>query len=262
MVRREVLAEGVEIWLGDSRELEPPAGIDCIVTSPPYNQMDDIAKRAPSGLWGDKTGGLGFVSNWKENGYSDDVSEAEYQAQQNELFARFAPSCSPTASLFYNHQIRWRDGVALHPIKWFQPEGWNLRTEIIWDRGGGMMFNARMFVRFDERIIWFVRGGQWKWNQASVGLGTVWRVAREQNKEHPVAFPSPTSVAASMHRMGSSVVSCLILIAVAERVALPPFGLAGDLSAWSGNRSGSTYRAAMSPPRFVSHPCSSTLPSP
>lgn len=51
-----------------------------------------------------------------------------------------------------------------------------------------MMFNARMFVRFDERVLWFTRGS-WKWNQASVGLGTIWRIPKEQNKPHPVAFP-------------------------------------------------------------------------
>ena len=50
------------------------------------------------------------------------------------------------------------------------------------------MFNARMFCRFDERILWFVRG-KWKWNQDQVGLGTVWRIPRAQNKDHPVAFP-------------------------------------------------------------------------
>ena len=51
-----------------------------------------------------------------------------------------------------------------------------------------MMFNARMFCRFDERILWFVKGSH-KWNQAAVGYGTVWRIAPAQNKEHPVAYP-------------------------------------------------------------------------
>lgn len=187
--RTETLAEGVTLMLGDARELEPPSGVECIVTSPPYNQLEEVASRAPSGLWADKRGGAGFVAAWKENGYSDDLDETAYQEQQNALFARLSGFCSPTASLFYNHQIRWRNGVALHPIQWFQPTTWRLRSEIIWDRGGGMMFNARMFCRFDERIIWLVRGSEWKWNQASVGLGTIWRVAKEQNKEHPIAFP-------------------------------------------------------------------------
>jgi len=189
MTRKETLAEGVDLYLGDCREIALPSGVECIVTSPPYNQMEGVSDRKPSGLWADKNGGLGFVNSWKEKGYSDDLNELEYQYEQNNLFAALAQQCSGTASLFYNHQIRWRDGVCLHPIQWFQPPTWRLRSEVIWDRGGGMMFNARMFCRFDERILWFVHGDKWKWNQDSVGDGTIWRIPREQNKEHPVAYP-------------------------------------------------------------------------
>ena len=189
MTKIETIAEGVTLYLGDCREIDFPAGIECIVTSPPYNQMEEITKRKPSGLWANKTGGLGFVENWKSGAYPDAVNEEEYQNQQNLLFAGLAGRCTPTASLFYNHQLRWRDGVCLHPVDWFKPATWRFRTEVIWDRGGGMMFNARMFCRFDERILWFVQSDKWKWNQDAVGLGTVWRVAREQNKAHPVAFP-------------------------------------------------------------------------
>jgi site-specific DNA-methyltransferase (adenine-specific) len=177
------------LYLGDCRDIEIPPGIECIVTSPPYNQLEDLAGRTPTGLWGEKSGGLGFVDAWKNAGYPDKQDEQAYQSDQNALFAHLAGRCTPTASLFYNHQLRWRDSVCLHPAIWFRPPAWKLRTEIVWDRAGGMMFNARMFCRFDERILWFVQGDKWKWNQDCVGLGTVWKIAREQNKEHPVAFP-------------------------------------------------------------------------
>lgn len=177
------------LYLGDAHDVLPGlSDIACVVTSPPYNQLEGIGD-SPSGLWGDKRGGLGFTQKWAENGYTDDLPEADYQDQQNSLFAALAASCRPDASLFYNHQLRWRDGECLHPIIWFRPDGWRLRSEIIWDRGGGMMFNARMFCRFDERVIWFARGPATKWNQGSVGYGTIWRIPKAQNKEHPVAFP-------------------------------------------------------------------------
>lgn len=175
--------------LGDCREILPTLGnVDAVVTSPPYNQMDMLNK-PPSGIWAKRGFGAGFVEAWQRDGYSDNVDEADYQLNQSDLFALIATRCAPNASLFYNHQLRWRDGALLHPIDWFKPNGWTLRSEIIWDRGGGMMFNARMFCRFDERILWFVRGQKWVWNQTHVGLGTIWRIAREQNKEHPVAYP-------------------------------------------------------------------------
>lgn len=53
------------------------------------------------------------------------------------------------------------------------------------------MLNARMFCRFDERVLWFTRG-TWKWNQEAVVWGTVWNIARmqqQQGKVHPVEFP-------------------------------------------------------------------------
>ena len=188
--REVILGDGqVRLLLGDCREILPTLGnVDAVVMSPPYNQLDGL-NRKPSGLWGDKSCGLGFVQSWQDMGYADCLQESDYQLQQNKLFSAIRGVCNPTASLFYNHQLRWRDGVLLHPVQWFQPDGWRPQTEIIWDRAGGMMFNARMFVRFDERILWFTASDKWKWNQDCVGLGTIWRIARAQNKEHPVAYP-------------------------------------------------------------------------
>lgn len=188
MTRTEIIGDA-RLILGDCLEVLPTLdGIDCVVTSPPYNQMTGLMRK-PTGLWADKSGGLGFVNSWQENGYDDDLPEHEYQSRQNYLFETVRRACRPCASLFYNHQLRWRDGVLLHPVQWFKPDGWRMRQEIIWDRGGGMMFNARMFCRFDERVLWFTNGDCWKWNQSEVGHGTIWKIAREQNKEHPVAFP-------------------------------------------------------------------------
>jgi len=178
------------LYLGDCREIIPQlSGINCVVTSPPYNQLGGLNKPA-SGLWAKKCGGGGFVEAWQQNGYADDAAEDVYQRHQSELFDAIAKSCAPNASLFYNHQLRWRDGECLHPLVWFNPSEWKLRTEIIWDRGGGMMFNARMFCRFHESIFWYVRGSEWKWNQDQVGIGTVWRMPPAKNKDHPVAFPT------------------------------------------------------------------------
>ena len=187
---REERIGNQRLILGDCLEVIPTLGpVDAVVTSPPYNQLGERFGK-PSGLWADKSGGLGFFNAVKDRGYPDDREEIEYQEWQNDIFTTIAKSCAPGASLFYNHQLRWRDGVCLHPVQWFSPVGWRLRSEIVWDRAGGMMFNARMFCRFDERILWFTKpDAPHKWNQSHVGLGTVWRIPREQNKEHPVAYP-------------------------------------------------------------------------
>lgn len=187
--RKEVIGD-CTLYLGDCLEVMPMLDpVDAVVTSPPYNQMGAIAKNTPSGMWADSAGGLGFVNRWKDEGYTDAMPEMEYQAMQHRVFSLAAQITKPTGSLFYNHQIRWRDTSLLHPINWFRPDHWRLRSEIIWDRCGAMMFNARMFCRFDERILWFVNSDIWKWNQDCVGYGTVWKIPREQNGAHPVSFP-------------------------------------------------------------------------
>jgi len=183
--------EGCTIYNGDCREVIPTLNnVNLTVCSPPYNQLSSLL-REPSGSWAEVGGGLNFVRNWQKAGYVDDLPEEEYQNRQNTIFGMVATASAIDSSLFYNHQIRWRDTEIIHPVKWFNPPLWNLREEIIWARNGGMMMNARMFCRFDERILWFVRSDKWKWNQEAVGLGTVWNIACDQGrgKEHPVAYP-------------------------------------------------------------------------
>lgn len=183
---------GVTIYCGDCREVLPRiSGVACTVTSPPYNTLASIAGKKPSGLWAQRGGGAGFVEAVSSNGYPDDVPELEYQAQQIKIIGLVADASLPDASLFYNHKIRWRDSKPLFPVEWLKSEKWTMRQEIIWSRGGSMMFNARMFAVSDERILWMVKpGSTWKWNQESVGFLTVWPIGHIENKPHPVAFPT------------------------------------------------------------------------
>jgi DNA modification methylase len=39
--KRETLAEGVDLWLGDCREVLPTLGsVDAVVTDPPYRRIE------------------------------------------------------------------------------------------------------------------------------------------------------------------------------------------------------------------------------
>jgi DNA modification methylase len=182
--------DSVCIIHGDCREILPHLPkVDAVVTSPPYNTLGSLLRKA-SGLWSQSDSGFAWTESVRNDGYHDDMPEDEYQADQIRIFESIR--CKESASLFYNHQLRWRDGICLHPIQWFTPKDWRLRSEIIWDRGGGLMFNSRMFCRFDERILWMVRGDNWKWNREFTGYGTIWRIQKMQRragKEHPVEYP-------------------------------------------------------------------------
>ena len=177
--------DGITIYHGDCRDLElESASIDCIVTSPPYNQLYNVKSRG-TGIRGIHK----FIENWHARGYPDGMPEDKYQQQQNVIFARISEWTKPSGSLFYNHlQLLWIDKTCSHPIQWFQPAGWMLRQELVWDHAGGTMFN-KMFCRFDERILWFTRTNSWKWNEVAASWGTIWRIAPQQKKPHPVAFP-------------------------------------------------------------------------
>lgn len=197
---------GITIYHGDCRDVLPNlVPVDCVVTSPPYNQLGSRIPDEPTGLWAKSDGGAQWIRDVQDNGYADDMDESAYQSWQNEVFSSI--KVTDHASLFFNHQLRWRDGVLLHPVQWFHPAGWTFRSEIIWNRGGGMMFNARMFCRFDERILWFDQGAH-EWNQEASGLGTVWNINKEQNKLHPVGYPQEIP---NRCIMASSVPGCRVL---------------------------------------------------
>ena len=214
MTRVETIGNAT-LYLGDCLELlDAVRDVALVVTSPPYNQLGSMPS-VGTGMWAKSHGGAGFLREWAKSPYGDSMDESQYQAWQVSLFGRIsAECCTPTASLFYNHQVRWRDRECIHPVQWFIPAGWGLRQEIIWDRAGGMMMNARMFVRVDERILWFVKGQTWTWNQDQVGAGTIWKIARsqtQQGKQHPVAFPVkiPTR--------------CIAAVSVANDTVFDPF---------------------------------------
>jgi hypothetical protein len=95
-------------------------GVDAVVTSPPYNQQIDKFK--PSGMHKE--------SKWVEkisNGYFDSMSESEYQQWQVDLLNAIYDSSSDTASVFYNHKCRWRDGEILWPLDWIRKSKWRVR---------------------------------------------------------------------------------------------------------------------------------------
>jgi len=104
---------GITIYCGDCQNVLPNlAHVDCVVTSPPYNQL---GSRIPplekaSGLWAKRGGGAGFVEA-VNSGYADDMDEAAYQSWQMDVGASLAAACRPGASFFYNHKCRWRDGA-------------------------------------------------------------------------------------------------------------------------------------------------------
>lgn len=97
--------------------------------------------------------------------------------------------------MFFNHKVRYRDGVMIHPIDYVREwEGWTFKQEIIWDVAGGFALNCGLFAPADERIYWLVRpGAKPGWNPGAATMLSVWRVDRNRGKGsisgHPCPFP-------------------------------------------------------------------------
>jgi len=177
-------AHGVDIYHGKAShclEALEPQRVNLVVTSPPYNLL--ACYKGPSGLQKRTDKGLRWHERVQREAYWDDRPEPQYQTSQNRFFSRLARKCHPSASLVYNHQPRWKGKVCLHPLQWFCPEGWRLRQDIIWNVCGGTMFNARMFVRMHQYLLWYTRGPIWIWNQECVGFTTIWKISREQRQQ-------------------------------------------------------------------------------
>lgn len=167
----------------------PAASVDIVVTSPPYNQLGSRIPSAPSGLMS----GNAFIDKVNRCGYSDDMEEPDYIAWLGDVAAGLARVVRPGGSFFFNHKIRYRDSVPIHPwdivTKW---PGWSVRQELVWDRRSSMVLNARMYAPCDERVYWLVRSGaNHEWNQPAAGMLSVWGIpSSETGIEHPCPFPT------------------------------------------------------------------------
>ncbi len=158
----------------------PDESVDVGVTSPPYN------KGAGQKGW--------LVDRVKYQGATDKRSEEEYQAWQIEVLNELWRVTKPGGSFFYNHKLRWRNGVMFHPYAWVSQTKWVVRQELIWDRMIAANLRGWRFWQVDERIYWLYKpisghrvGTELKSRHAL--LTSIWRFPPERDNPHPAPFP-------------------------------------------------------------------------
>lgn len=158
----------------------PDGCIDVSVTSPPYNKKEN------------KKGWL--VTNVQYAHSSDRMPETQYQAWQLQVLNEVFRVTKPGGSFFYNHKIRWENGILLHPYAWVSQSLWTLRQEIIWDRMIAANIRGWRFWQVDERIYWLYKpteghriGKELESRHAL--LTSIWRFPPEQDNPHPAPFP-------------------------------------------------------------------------
>ena len=174
--------ENNHIYIGDTLttlRTFPDNFFDITVTSPPYN------KQGVSG---------GLVAEVKYKGASDQRGENGYQAEQVDVLNELYRVTKPYGHVFYNHKLRWLDGLMIHPLEWIMVSKWlgNCRQEIIWDRGIAANIRGWRFWQVEERVFWFqkgiVKGDELESRHAK--MSSIWRIRPESNHpEHPAPFP-------------------------------------------------------------------------
>lgn len=110
--------------------------IDLVVTSPPYN-----------------IGNVHHTGNTRHSPYADDIDEQEYQNWQIKVLNELARVLKNTASIFYNHKNRIKDGFTISPYEWILKTNLKIKQEITW-KNGSQNFDKIRFYPMSEKIFW------------------------------------------------------------------------------------------------------------
>lgn len=149
--------------------------IDCTVTSPPYNKC---------GVGG------GLFRKIEYAAFDDTLPEDEYQEQQIELLDILFDKTVEGGSFFYNHKVRYYKGDAISPWAWLTKTKWNIREEIIWNRGSGPEISGYRFIQTDERIYWLCKGAKHpRLPRKCAEWSSVWKFGPEMKNPHPAPYP-------------------------------------------------------------------------
>ena len=144
----------------------PDGSIDLIVTSPPYNIGNMKSNMIKYGTYA-----------------GNNMKESEYQAWQIEFLNECYRVLKDTGSMFYNHKVRIKKGIALHPLEFILKSEFILKQEIVWDMGKSANCDKIRFFPFSERVYWLVKSPKTKLYNVD-NLSDVWRcVPTHKRKE-------------------------------------------------------------------------------
>lgn len=158
----------------------PDEVIDLSITSPPYNKQEKNNGR--------------LVKRVVYDTYKDQRPEADYQADQIAVLDQIYRVTKPGGSFFYNHKLRYLNGVMIHPLDWLKQTQWLLKQELVWDRTIAGNIRGWRFWQVEERIFWLYKpqNNQPKGpelDSADAKLTSIWRGVPENNNSHPAPFP-------------------------------------------------------------------------
>ena len=161
----------------------PDESIDLVVTSPPYNLKNSTGNGMKDGRGG-KWANAALIEGYEN--YDDCMPNDEYAKWQHEVLLECLRVIKDDGAIFYNHKWRVQAGLIQdrRDIVYDVP----LRQIIIWQRKGGINFNAGYFLPTYE-VIYLIAKKNFKLAPYSNRYGDVWDIMQEQRNDHPAPFP-------------------------------------------------------------------------
>jgi modification methylase len=169
----------------------PSESIDLIVTSPPYNLRNSTGgwvRNGSGSLWGNASLLKGYA-----DGNSDDLPYEEYVQWQVECLHEMMRLLKVTGAIYYNH--KWRVQGGLLQDRQDIVKDFPVRQIIIWQRAGGINFNAQYYLPTYE-VIYLICKRKFRLisddpdhPKKACGVGDVWRINQDLNNPHPAPFP-------------------------------------------------------------------------
>jgi site-specific DNA-methyltransferase (adenine-specific) len=174
------------IHCGDAVEVMgklPDKCIDTVVTSPPYN----LRNSSGNGFKDGRGGKWSSAQLLKGYDLSDDaMPRADYVTWQRGCLSEMMRVLRDDGAIFYNHKWRVQKGLLQDASEIV--EGFPVRQIIIWQRAGGINFNAGYFLPTYE-VIYLICKPKFKLAPKANAHGDVWKINQETNNPHPAPFP-------------------------------------------------------------------------
>jgi site-specific DNA-methyltransferase (adenine-specific) len=174
------------IHCGDSMEVMrrmEPNSVKAVVTSPPYNIKNSTGnglKDGRGGKWENAAITKGYDT------YEDAMAHSDYVGWQRACLNEMMRVLKDDGAIFYNH--KWRVQAGLLQDRQDIVEGFPVRQIIIWQRSGGINFNAGYFLPTYE-VIYLIAKPGFKLVPKANAMGDVWKIPQERNNDHPAPFP-------------------------------------------------------------------------
>jgi len=175
---RIICGDAVEVMQGI-----PDGSVDLVVTSPPYNLKNSTGNGMKDGRGG----------KWKNaelvNGYAnhdDNMPHEQYVAWQRMCLSEMLRIVPDNGAVFYNHKWRVQGGLLQDRADIL--DGFPVRQIIIWQRKGGINFNAGYFLPTYE-VIYLIAKPNFRLVPKANAYGDVWEFAQEMNNRHPAPYP-------------------------------------------------------------------------